>query len=129
MNKEQYNRAIDYALRHDKSRKMGDSIAVARTIFNYLGTPFPRGTAQETFVAIKYNLCNGWKACTLKEVQQAADRGDAAIGINANRMVVFAAMNTEPIIPTSSVICLSDNLLAIDIADLEFYIYHQDSVQ
>jgi hypothetical protein len=129
MDNKQYNQSIDYALRHDKSRMMGDGFAVARTIFDYLGTPFPRGTAQETFAAIKNNLCNGWKACTLKEVQQAANRGEAAIGINANRMVVFAAMNAEPIISTSSVIYLSDDLLAADIADLEFYAYHPDSVQ
>lgn len=129
MRDKMYNQSIDYALRHDKSRMMGDGFAVARTIFDYLGIPFPRGTAQETFSAIKNNLCNEWQVCTLKEAQQAADRGNAAIGINANRMVVFAAMNAEPIISTNAVICLSDDLLVTDIADLEFYAYHPDSVQ
>lgn len=129
MRTKQYNQSIDYALRHDKSRMMGDSFAVARTIFDYLEIPFPRGTAKETFDAIKNKLCNAWEVCTLQAAQQAANSGKAAIGINENRMVVFAAMNAEPIVPTSTVICLTDDMLATDLADLEFYTYHPDSVQ
>ena len=129
MRTKQYNQSIDYALRHDKSRVMGDSFAVARTIFDYLEIPFPRGTAKETFDAIKNKLCNAWEVCTLQAAQQAANSGKAAIGINENRMVVFAAMNAEPIVPTSTVVYLTDDLLAKDIADLEFYACKQDYSQ
>ena len=41
MGDKRYNQSIDYALRHDKSRMMGDSFDVARPIFDYLGTHFP----------------------------------------------------------------------------------------
>ena len=124
MNKEQYNRAIDYALRHDKSRKMGDSIAVARTIFKHLQVPFPSGVKREVFAAIRSNCYEGWRSSNIQAARKAVNAGIPAICINEETVIVLAAPETkQKIISTATVMSVSETLCLGDVANLEYYCY------
>ena len=128
MNKKQYNNVIDWTLKHDQAAKSDDSLETARAIFKNMGVALPGGSMQEVFETIKTNNYMGWKACTMEEAQQAADKGVAAIGISENQIVVLTANDEdEPVAQTASVMTLSENNSADVASDLQYFTYSNES--
>ena len=124
MNKKQYNNVIDWTLKHEQAAKSDDSLETARAIFKNMGVALPGGSMQEVFETIKTNNYMGWKACTMEEAQQAADRGVAAIGISEDQIVVLAANDEdEPVAQTASVMTLSENNTADTASAMQYYTY------
>ena len=124
MNTKHYNNVIDWTLKHDTAAQTEGSLATARAVFNNMGVALPNGDMQEVYDTIKTNQYMGWRACTMQEAQEAADKGTAAIGISKDRMVILSAMDEEePIAETASVMTLSENTSAYSVAGLEYYTY------
>ena len=66
----------------------------------------------------------GWRSCTAQEAQQAADKGDAAIAISEDRIIVLSATDEEePVAQTASVMTLSENTSAYSIDGMSYYSY------
>lgn len=125
MNKKHYNNVIDWTLKHDQAVQTEDSLATARAIFKNMGVALPNGSMQEVYETIKTNKYMSWRACTIQEAQQAADKGIAAIGISKDRMVVLSATDEEePVTANASVMTLSENTSAYAVSGLEYYWYH-----
>ena len=125
MNTKHYNNVIDWTLKHDTAAQTEDSLATARVIFNNMGVALPNGNMQEVYDTIKTNQYMGWRACTMQEAQEAADKGTAAIGISKDRVVVLSATDEEePVAETASVMTLSENTSAYSVAGLEYYTYN-----
>ena len=117
MNKKHYNNVIEWTLKHDQAAQTEDSLATARAIFKNMGVALPNGNMQAVYDTIKTNKYMGWRACTMEEAQQAADKGTAAIGISKDRMVVLSATDEEePVTANASVMTLSENTLAYAVA-------------
>ena len=124
MNTKQYNNVINWTLKHQQATQTEDSLATARVIFNNMGVALPNGNMQEVYDTIKTNQYMGWRACTMQEAQEAADKGTAAIGISKDRVVVLSATDEEePVAETASVMTLSENTSAYSVAGLEYYVY------
>ena len=124
MNKKHYNNVIDWTLKHDRAAQTEDSLATARAVFNNMGVALPNGSMQDVYDTIKTNKYMGWRACTMEEAQQAANKGTAAIGISKDRVVVLSATDEEePVTATASVMTLSESTSAYAVADLEYYAY------
>ena len=124
MNKKQYNNVIDWTLKHDKVAQTEDSLATARAVFNNMGVALPNGSMQEVYDTIKTNKYMGWRACTMQEAQEAANKGTAAIGINKDRMVILSAADEEePVTETASVMSISEKTSAVAVTNLEYYAY------
>ena len=125
MNKKHYNNVIDWTLKHDTAAQTTDSLATARAIFNNMGVALPSGSMQEVYETIKTNQYMGWRACTMEEAQQAANKGTAAIGISKDRMVILSAMDEEePVAETASVMTISEKTSAFAVTNLEYYTYN-----
>ena len=121
MNKKQYNNIIDHTLKHEHTE---DLLSTARAIFNNMGVALPNGDMKEVYETVKTDNYMGWRSCTAKEVQKAADRGTAAIGISADRIVVLSAADEEePVAETASVMTLDENTSAFAVDGLEYYSY------
>ena len=124
MNKKQYNNIIEYTLKHDKSAQIGDSLSIARAIFNNMGVALPQGDIKAVYKTIKTNKYMSWRYCSAKQAQTAADNGIAAIGINENRIIVLSAADKEqPVAQTASVMTLFEDTLDFVIGGLNFYLY------
>ncbi len=124
MDKMQYNNVIDYTLKHDLLAQTTDSLATARAVFNNMGVALPQGDLKTVFETIKTNNYMGWRSCTAQEAQAAADRGTAAIGISEDRIVVLSATDDEnPVMKTSSVMSLSENLSENEVNTLSYFSY------
>ena len=124
MNTKYYNNVIDWTLKHDTAAQTEDSLATARTVFNNMGVALPNGDMQEVYDTIKTNQYMGWRACTMEEAQQAANKGTAAIGISKDRVVVLSATDEEePVAETAAVMTISENTSAYSVAGLEYYAY------
>lgn len=122
MNKKHYNNVIEWTLKHDQAAQTEDSLATARAIFKNMGVALPNGDMQEVYDTIKTNKYMGWRACTMEEAQQAANKGTAAIGISKDRVVVLSATDEEePVTATASVMTLSESTSAYAVAGLEYY--------
>ncbi len=121
MNKKQYNNVIENTLKHEKT---GNSLSTARAIFDNMGVALPQGDIKTVYETIKTNNYMGWKSCTMKEAQAAADKGVAAIGISEDRIVVLSANDEEqPVAHTASVMMLDENTSAFAVDGLEYYTY------
>lgn len=124
MNKKQYNNVIENTLKYEQSAQTGDSLATARAIFNNMGIALPQGDIKTVYETIKTDNYMGWKSCTMKEAQAAADNGTAAIGISEDKIVVLSANDEEqPVTETASVMTLNENTSAYSVAGLEYYTY------
>ena len=124
MNKKQYNNVIEYTLKQEESAKVGDSLSVARAIFNNMGVALPQGDIKAVYSTIKTGKYMGWRACGVKQAQAAANNGIAAIGINENTIIVLSANDDEqPVAQTASVMSLDENTSAYSVAGLEYYSY------
>lgn len=124
MNKKQYNNIIDYTLKHEQSAQTDDSLSTARSIFDNMGVALPQGDIKTVYETIKTDNYMGWKSCTMQEAQTAADAGTAAIGISEDRIVVLSANDEEqPVTENASVMMLSENTSAYEVAGLEYYSY------
>ena len=122
MNKKHYNNVIDWTLKHDQAAQTEDSLATARAVFSNMGVALPNGSMQEVYDTIKTNKYMGWRACTMEEAQEAANKGTAAIGISKDRVVILSAADEEePVAETASVMTLSENTSAYAVAALEYY--------
>ena len=121
MNKKQYNNVIENTLKHEQSE---DSLATARAIFDNMGVALPQGDIKTVYETIKTDNYMGWKSCTMKEAQEAANNGTAAIGISEDKIVVLSANDEEqPVAQTASVMSLDENTSAYSVAGLEYYSY------
>lgn len=119
MNKEMYNNVIEHTL---KRKPSGDPLSTARAIFNNLGVALPKGDLGSVYNTIKTGKYMGWKRCSLKDAQDAANNGIAAIGINDNKIVVFSADNSGA--AASSPVIMPSNCISPYSADgLECYSY------
>lgn len=128
MNTKHYNDVIDWTLKHDPAAQTEDSLTTARAVFKNMGVSLPNGSMQEAYETIKTNKYMGWRACTMEEAQQAANRGTAAIGISSDRMVVLSAADEEePVAETAAVMTLSENSPAYAVTSLEYYSYCYDT--
>lgn len=124
MNKKQYNNVIEYTLKQEESAKVGDSLSVARAIFNNMGVALPQGDIKTVYNTIKTGKYMGWRACGVKQAQTAADNGIAAIGINEDTIIVLSANDEEqPVAQTASVMSLDENTSAFAVDGLSFYTY------
>lgn len=124
MNKKQYNNVIDWTIKHEEAAKSQDSLEAARAIFKNMGVALPNGSMQEVFETIKTNDYMGWKACTMEEAQQAADKGVAAIGICEDQIVVLTANDEdEPVVRTTPVISLPEDAAYMAEAGFEYFSY------
>lgn len=121
MNGKQYNNVIDYTVKHEQRE---DSLSTARAVFDNMGVALPQGDLPQVAETLKSNDYMGWRSCTMKEAQAAADSGAAAIGISNDRIVVLAATDEEqPVAETAAVMTLSENTSAYAVADLAYYSY------
>lgn len=124
MNKKHYNNVIDWTLKHDKAAQTEDSLATARAVFKNMGVALPNGSMQDVYDTIKTNKYMGWRACTMQEAQEAANKGTAAIGISKDRVVILSAADEEePVAETASVMTLSEKTSAFAVTNLEYYTY------
>ena len=124
MNKKQYNNVIEHTLKYEFSGQAEDSLEVARAVFNNMGISLPQGDIKHVYEVIKTDDYMGWRSCTMKEAQEAANNGTAAIGISENRIVVLAANDEEePVEETTSLMTLSENTSAYAMEGLSYYIY------
>ena len=129
MNNKQYNNVIDYTIKCEHSSHTDDSLATARAIFNNMGVALPQGDLKQVCEVLKTNNYMGWVSCTMKEAQEAADRGTAAIGVCKDKIIVLSATDEEePVTPTASVMTISENTSAYAVSDLQFYMYSMASV-
>ena len=121
MNKKQYNNVIENTVKHEQPK---DSLATARAIFDNMGIALPQGDMKTVYETVSANNYMGWRSCTMQEVQAAADRGTAAIGISENRIVIFTANDEEqPVAQTASVMTLNENTSAYAVDGLSYYSY------
>ena len=121
MNKKQYNNIIDHTLKHENTE---DSLSTARAIFNNMGVALPNGDMKTVYETISTDNYMGWKSCTMQEVQEAADKGIAAIGISEDKIVVLSANDEEqPVAQTASVMTLDENTSAFAVDGLQYYSY------
>ena len=126
MNKKQYNNIIENTLKYEQSE---DSLATARAIFDNMGVALPQGDIKTVYETIKTDNYMGWKSCTMKEAQAAADKGVAAIGISEDRIVVFSAKDDEqPVAQTASVMMLDENTSAFAVDGLRYYSYSYGAI-
>lgn len=124
MNKKQYNNIIMHSLQYN-CKDSKTSLDTARIIFDNMGVALPVGTIDDVCEILKTDDYMGWRACTIQEAQAAADRGQAAIGISNDRIVVLSATDEEePIQETAAVMFLSENTPAYAVSDLSFYSYN-----
>lgn len=124
MNKKHYNNVIDWTLKHDTAAQTEDSLATARAVFKNMGVALPNGSMQEVYDTIKTNQYMGWRACTMEEAQEAANKGTAAIAISNDSIVILSAADEEePVAETASVMTLSENTSAFAVTNLEYYTY------
>ncbi len=121
MNKKQYNNVIDYTLKHEQT---DNSLSTARAIFDNMGVALPQGDIKTVYETIKTDNYMGWKSCTMKEAQAAADKGIASIGINEDRIVVLSATDEEqPVAQTASVMTIDENTSAYAVEGMRYYSY------
>ena len=121
MNKKQYNNVIENTLKHEKT---DDSLSTARAIFDNMGVALPQGDIKIVYETIKTNNYMGWKSCTMKEAQEAANNGVAAIGISEDKIVVLSANDEEqPVAQTASVMTLDENTSAFAVEGMQYYSY------
>ena len=124
MNKKQYNNVIEHTLKSEQSARTDDSLATARAIFDNMGVALPQGDIKTVYEIIKKDNYMGWKSCTMKEAQDAADNGIAAIGIGEDRIVVLSAKDEEqPVVQTASVMTLDENTSAFSVDGMRYYSY------
>ena len=124
MNKKQYNNVIENTLKHEQSAQTDDSLATARAIFDNMGVALPQGDIKTVYETISTDNYMGWKSCTMKKAQEAANNGTAAIGISEDKIVVLSANDEEqPVAQTASVMTLDENTTAYAVAGLEYYAY------
>ena len=104
MNKKQYNNVIEHTLKCEQSAQTDDCLATARAIFDNMGVALPQGDIKTVYETISTDNYMGWKLCTMKEAQEAANNGTAAIGISEDKIVVLSANDEEqPVAQTASV--------------------------
>lgn len=128
MNEKQYNNIIENTLKHERSAQTDDSLATARAIFDNMGVALPQGDIKTVYETISTDNYMGWKSCTMKEAQEAADNGTAAIGISEDKIIVLSANDEEqPVTQTASVMALDENTSAYAVAGLEYYSYSYES--
>jgi len=124
MNKKQYNNVINYTLNHIQPEKAGDCLSEARAIFDNMGIALPQGDIKTVYETIKTDDYMGWRSCTAEEAQEAANSGNAAIGISEDRIVVISADDEdEPATQTASVMTLNENPSEYAEDGVEYYSY------
>ena len=124
MNKKQYNNVIENTLKHEQSAQIDDSLATARAIFDNMGVALPQGDMKTVYETIKTDNYMGWKSCTMKEAQAAANKGTAAIGISEDKIVVLSANDEEqPVTQTAAVMTLDENTSAFAVEGMRYYSY------
>ena len=124
MNKKQYNNVIEHTLKFEQSAQTDDSLATARAIFDNMGVALPQGDIKTVYETIKTDNYMGWKSCTMKEAQEAANNGTAAIGISEDKIVVLSANDEEQsVAQTASVMSLDENTSEDSVSGLAFYQY------
>ena len=125
MNKKQYNNVINYTLNHIQSEKAGDCLSEARAIFDNMGIALPQGDIKTVYETIKTDDYMGWRSCTAEEAQEAANSGNAAIGISEDKIVVISADDEdEPVTQTASVMTLNENPSEYAEDGVEYYSYY-----
>ena len=121
MNKKQYNNVIENTLKHEQTE---DTLSTTRAIFDNMGVALPQGDMKTVYETIKTDNYMGWKSCTMKEAQEAANNGTAAIGISEDKIVVLSANDEEqPVAQTASVMSLDENTSAFAVDGLQYYSY------
>ncbi len=124
MNKKQYNTIIDWTIKHERSTQNNDSLENTRAVLNNMGVALPQGDCKNILEILSTNDYMGWRSCALREAQQSANNGVAAIGISEQRIILFAAVDEEqPVAQTACVMTLSENTYANEISDLQYYSY------
>ena len=95
-----------------------------------MGVAIPNGNMKEVFETIKTNDYMGWRVCTIKEAQQAADNGIAAIGISEDRIIVLSATDPEEmIVENATVMSFSEISSAYAISELQYYTYSYGTME
>lgn len=85
----QYKNIIQWTLCNGEIDKIGDSISVARKIFDNLGVAFPKGDLTKIMDILKSGSYMGWRLCAKDDVQKYADLGVASVGIDSNHVVII----------------------------------------
>lgn len=129
MNKKQSNNIIAQTIKHEQMAQSENSLQTARAIFKNMGVALPQGEIGQVYEVLKTDDYMGWKSCSAKEAKEAADRGTAAIGISAERIVVLSAANEEePVAETTDcVMTLSESTSAYTVSGLSFFAYSYGS--
>ncbi len=123
MDKKQYNNIIEHTLNHEATGS-ADFLERARAIFKNMGVALPSGSLSEVAETLRTDDFMGWKACSMKEAQDAANEGTAAIGVSEERIVILAAADEEAKAEeTDSVMTLSESTPALSVSDMQFYSY------
>lgn len=124
MNKKQYNNIVENTLKSVASEEKDDSLSTARAIFKNMGVALPQGNIKEVFETVKTGNYMGWRSCTMKEAQEAANNGTAAIGISENKIVVISANDEEqPVEQTARVMAIDESIPALVVDGLQYYLY------
>lgn len=123
MDKKQYNNIIEHTLNHEATGS-ADSLERARAIFKNMGVALPSGSLSEVAETLRTDDFMGWKACSMKEAQDAANEGTAAIGVSEEKIVILAAADEEAKAEeTDSVMTLSESTPALAVSGMQFYAY------
>lgn len=128
MNSKQYNNIINHTLVNEQVAQTGDSLAIARAIFNNMGVALPSGDLSEIMEVLETDDYMGWRACTSENAQRAANSGIAAIGIGENQIVVVAAEDEEGLlVQTASVMTVDEMSVSFDTSNFQYYVYYVSS--
>lgn len=90
MKSSQYKNIIQGTLaNHSKDSSSGTPLAVVKAIFDNCGVAFPSGSNTDILLTLLSDDYMGWRSCTAAKAQYYANKGVAAIGVDAHRIVVI----------------------------------------
>lgn len=85
----QYNNVVRWTLANTEAGTTADSVKAAKSILDNCGVAFPKGTCREILLTLMSERYMGWTPCTCAQAQESADAGIAAVGVDADRVVVI----------------------------------------
>ncbi len=115
MTNKQYKNIIKHTLSNKSATKDKNSFEVVKKVFQNCGVPFPTGDRKKVVDSLTSGTYIGWKACSAKEAQAAADSGIAAVGIMSDRAVVVEPSND---IETLSAISETESEYSVNVASM-----------
>ena len=107
----QYKNVAQWTLANTPEIGAMDSVAAARAIFNNMGVAFPNGSCRQVLLTLMSEDYMGWMPCTYRQSQEFANAGTAAVGIDADHVVV--------ILPDDNADALIGNILPAEAAVMD----------